>query len=235
METPSGKLFVVATPIGNMKDITLRAIEVLEHVDLILAEDTREAKKLLLGLNIQNTIVSYHQHSTDTARLKIFELIQAGKQIALITDAGTPGISDPGNELISFLVTFKADIEIIPVPGVSSLTTLLSVCGFKTQQFSFVGFLPKKGKRKLWESLLALSHPFVFFESPHRIVKTLQEMSVLFPDDTKIVLGRELTKLHETILRGNVKNVIAELNNALPVRGEIVVVVDSPHASNIPS
>lgn len=230
-----GKLFVVATPIGNLGDITRRGIETLSSVDFVLAEDSREAHKLLNSLELKKEIVVYHQHSSDTDRLKIFERLQRGQNAALITDAGTPGVSDPGNELVSFLVTFDPKSEIVPVPGASSLTALLSVSGFKTQQFTFLGFLPKKKHTKMWGELKQLTHPFVFFESPHRIIKTLHEMTSVFDDEVQIVLGREITKIHETILRGNIMFVTSELEKNLPVKGEIVVIVDPVRLQNIPS
>ncbi len=224
-----GKLYVVATPLGNLKDITYRAVQTLEEVDFVLAEDSRVAHKLLNSVNLKKDIVVYHQHSTDVSRLQIFERFKSGKSAALVTDAGTPGISDPGNELIHFLTTFNPNFKVVPIPGPSAVTALLSVCGFNTQQFSFYGFLPKKKLTKLFYEFSNLSHPYVFFESPHRIIKTLDLLNSILPKESLIVLGRELTKLHETILRGDINFVINELKKTLPVKGEIVVVVNPNH------
>ncbi len=235
MELTQGKLFVVATPLGNMKDITLRAIETLQAVDFVLAEDSREANKLLTALKIKKEVVVYHQHTSDTTRLHIFERLKRGEDAALITDAGTPGISDPGNELIHFLTTFDAKQEVTPIPGASAVTALLSVCGFPSQQFTFLGFLPKKKQSKLFKNLQDLEFPFVFFESPHRIIKSLEMLKEYFSENTHVCLGRELTKIHETIIRGNLDYVLLELKKNLPVKGEIVVVVNPEPHSNIPS
>lgn len=220
-----GTLYIVATPIGNLGDITLRAIETLKQADLILAEDTRVSLKLLSHLSISKEVVSYHQQSDDNKKLQILALILQGKNIALITDAGTPAISDPGGELIQFLLEKEPNIKVIPIPGASSLTAALSASGIKANEFLFLGFLPKKGKTKIWEKIKNLNSTAVFFESPHRIIKTLEEIKNNF-GDIKICVARELTKIHETIYRGTVSEVILSLNSGV-IKGEIVVILSN--------
>ncbi|MFH1543128.1 MAG: 16S rRNA (cytidine(1402)-2'-O)-methyltransferase, partial [Patescibacteria group bacterium] len=148
-----GDLYIVATPIGNLEDITLRALKTLKEVNFILAEDTRVSRKLLMHYEIDIPTLSYHQHSSDSKKFEILKMLLDGKNLALITDAGTPGISDPGNELIDFILEKEPDIKIIPIPGASAITTALSVSGFKAFNYIFLGFLPKKGNTKLFEWL----------------------------------------------------------------------------------
>lgn len=219
-----GTLYIVATPIGNLGDITIRAIETLGQVDLILAEDTRVASKLLSHLNISKDIISYHQQSDENKKLQILASLLQGKNIALITDAGTPGISDPGGELIQFLLEKEPEIKIVPIPGPSSLTTALSASGIRANEFLFLGFLPKKGKTKIWEKIQNVNGTTVFFESPHRIIKTLEEIKANF-GEVRICVARELTKIHETFYRGTVSEVITSLNSGV-IKGEIVVILD---------
>lgn len=226
-----GKLYVVATPLGNLEDITARALSTLRSVELVYAEDSRMASKLLSAYDISVPIQVYNQHSSDMTRLKISEVLKEDISVALITDAGTPGISDPGNELISFLVKVLPDLEVIPVPGPSSVTALLSVSGFPTQKFLFIGFLPKKKRQKLFSQLKDLEYPFVFFDSPHRILKTLKELQQVLSEKQEVVLGRELTKMHETIYRGTLKEVFEKLGSTASVKGEIVAVVNSKPSS----
>lgn len=219
------KLFIVATPIGNLKDITLRAIETLRSVDLILCEDTRRAKKLLETYDIKTKLMSYHQHSTQSKVGEISELLRE-YDTALITDSGTPGICDPGNKLIAELVRENLNIEIVPIPGASAVTALASVSGCNTDSYTFLGFLPhKKGKETLLKFIAEANTPVIFFESPYRIFKTLERLKELLDPDRKIVLGRELTKLHETIYRGNTQQVI-DLLKATSSKGEFVIMID---------
>ncbi|OGM27950.1 16S rRNA (cytidine(1402)-2'-O)-methyltransferase, partial [Candidatus Woesebacteria bacterium RIFCSPHIGHO2_01_FULL_39_95] len=199
-----GTLYIVATPIGNLEDITLRAIRVMGEVDIILAEDTRVAKKLLSSLNakwqIKNAkLVSYHQHSGEGKKLEILNYLLDGKNIALVSDAGTPGISDPGNELIDFLLSYKPDLKIIPIPGASAITTALSVSGFRADKFLFLGFWPKKKVKRLIELIRLTKMSFVFYESPFRILRTLETLEKAFGSDLRVFVGRELTKMHETV------------------------------------
>lgn len=219
-----GTLYVVGLPIGNLEDITLRALKILKEVDLILAEDTRVISKLLKHYDIENNILSYHQHSSDEKKMQILNYLQEGKKVALVTDAGTPGISDPGNELIDFLC--KAwPLKVEAVPGPSALTAALSVCGFRTNNFVFLGFLPKKKKGKIILKLKDLGFTFAFFESPNRVLKSLEFLKEIFGGEKRVLVAREITKIYETLYRGNIDSVIGELSDG-KIRGEIVVVVE---------
>lgn len=225
----SGTLYIVATPIGNLEDITLRAIKVLTEADIILAEDTRVTMKLLASLNSkiksQNAkLISYHQHSSESRKLEILNYLSEGKNIALVTDAGTPGISDPGNELIAFLFENDPQIRFVPVPGASAIITALSIAGFDVNRFVFIGFMPKKKKEKLLNWLKEGKVTFAYYDSPHRIIKNLSEIEKIFGRDVKIFVARELTKLYETLYRGSVQEV-SEMLQKTSIKGEIVVVV----------
>lgn len=217
-----GTLYIVATPIGNLEDITLRALRILKEVDLIIAEDTRVSGYLLRHYDINRAILSYHQHSGEDKKLQILNLLLDGKNIALVTDAGTPGISDPGNELIDYLLSFQPELQIIPIPGASALTTALSVSGFAANEFVFVGFMPKKKRTKLIKWLKEGKMTFAFYESPHRIIKSLNQLKDEF-GDAEVFIARELTKIHESLYRGKISDVIKNLTNK--IKGEIVVVV----------
>lgn len=228
----AGTLYIVATPIGNLEDMTLRALRTLKEVDLILAEDTRVTKKLLMRYDVDKPILSYHQHSKDEVKLRILSELLSGKNIALVTDAGTPGISDPGNELIDFLLEKEPSVKIIPIPGASAITTALSVCGFRADKFIFLGFMPKKKKNKLYEWLRGgpsassgRTITFAFYESPHRLLKTLSELKERFSPENRVFVARELTKLHENLYRGNIDEVIEKLSGKT-IKGEIVVIVE---------
>jgi len=213
-----GNLYIVATPIGNLKDITFRAIEVLKEVDIVLCEDTRESKKLLDAYNLDKKTASLHQHSTDE---KIESLLNEFENVAYISDAGTPGISDPGNKIVAKAVELGKTV--VPVPGVSAIITALSVSGFPTDKFLFLGFMPHKGKQKVFEEIKNSKHTAVFYESVHRIVKTLNEMKEVLEPDREILVARELTKKFETIYRGKVSEIIPMIKE----KGEFVVVVKS--------
>jgi 16S rRNA (cytidine1402-2'-O)-methyltransferase len=214
-----GKLFIVATPIGNLADITLRAIETLKKVDLIACEDTRHSKILLDKYDIQTPTVSYHQHSRLTKIDYLISQLKLGKDIALITDAGTPGISDPGQKLIKGVMKHK--IETVAIPGPSAIIAALSICGFNLHQFLYLGFLPKKkGRKTLLESLKKEKRAIVFYESPYRIVKTLNELKENL-GDRKVVVVRELTKKFEETYRGKLSEVIKKVNP----KGEFVVII----------
>ena len=224
-----GTLYVVATPIGNLSDITIRAKEVLSSVDFILAEDTRVVRNITKYLDIQNNTLIYHQHSGNTTKEKILNLLNSGQTLALVTDAGTPGVSDPGNELIDYLLSNNPNIKIVPIPGPSALTTALSVCGFNVSQFIFVGFLPKRKRQKLFEWLSQAQKPFVFFDSPFRIRKTLEELKDIFPD-RRVFIAREITKLHESLYRGTFDEVLSQLPSK--IKGEITVIVEGVPGKN---
>jgi 16S rRNA (cytidine1402-2'-O)-methyltransferase len=220
-------LYIVATPIGNLKDISLRALEVLKEVDLILCEDTRTTKKLLDRYQIKTLILSYHQHSKIQKIEYILQLLKEGKNLALVSDAGTPGISDPGNKLVQEVIKSLSDqVEIVPIPGPSAVAAAASISGFPMDRFLFLGFPPTKKKRKkFFEEIENSEHPVIFYESTYRIIKTLKELS-FFVRNREIVICRELTKKFETIYRGKIDEVIEQLKNKEVIKGEFVVVVD---------
>jgi 16S rRNA (cytidine1402-2'-O)-methyltransferase len=219
-----GIFYIIATPIGNLEDITLRAIRILRDVDLVLCEDTRVTKILLESLNIKTQLLSYHQHSLQDKIDYILENLKE-KNIALVTDSGTPGISDPGNKLIEeALKKFKDEIKIIPIPGPSALTAIASVSGFPTDKFLFLGFPPAKNKRKkFFDRVVSSEVPVIFYESSYRILKSLGELEGL-SENLKIVVGRELTKKFETIYRGEIREVIEKIKKD-PIKGEFAVII----------
>ena len=224
---PQGNLFIVATPIGNLGDITLRALETLKDVDIILCEDTRVSKVLLDHYIIKKPLLSYHHHSDARKINEIKDLLAEGKNVALVTDAGTPGISDPGNELIIHLAIEQFNnltISIIPIPGPSAAIAALSICGFPTDKFIFLGFPPHKNKRqKFFKEVATADHTIVFYESGHRIQKCLGELSTVLKPTQKVVVCRELTKKFEAIYRGTITE-ISKLD--MDKRGEFVVVIN---------
>lgn len=221
------KLYIVATPIGNLQDITLRAIEVLKSVDFIFCEDTRITKNLLNHYKINTKLESYHKFSDSNKEKRILELLESGKNIVYVSDAGTPGISDPGEKLISFILTNNPEIKIEAIPGASSIITALSICGFNCDRFNFLGFLPhKKGKETILKEIINSNITNIFFESTHRIIKTLEKLNSLgFQKNRKLVIARELTKKFETIYRGNLENVLSALKQSVN-KGEFVVIID---------
>jgi 16S rRNA (cytidine1402-2'-O)-methyltransferase len=215
-------LYIVATPIGNMEDMTLRAIRVLNEVDMVLAEDTRNTGKLLKRHGIEARLKSYHQQSSEKVAEDIITLLEEGKTLALVTDAGTPGIADPGNELIAKILDALPETKIEPVPGASSLTAALSVCGFPTNEFVFLGFLPhKKGRQTMLNEIAEMKRTIVLFESPHRIQKLFSELTERIPE-RKCAVFRETTKLHESRYRGSIQEVA---KMTIPTKGEFVVVI----------
>src|SRR3989338_3007070 len=196
------KFFVVATPIGNLGDITFRSIETLKSVDLILCEDTRETKKILNKYNINKPTMSYHAQSKLSKTDKIFELLEEGKNLALVSDAGTPGISDPGSLLISQIRARTTLAQVIPIPGATAVIAALSASGLPTHEFTFLGFLPhKKGRETLFKEIASAERTMVFYESPHRILKTLESLQKFCPHK-KVCLARELTKIYEEFKTG---------------------------------
>ena len=218
----SGQLFVVGTPIGNLEDITHRAISTLKSVDIILAEDTRNSKKLLNAHKIETKMISYHEHSSEKEIEKIIDLLLKGKDLALISDAGTPTISDPGYGLIRNCI--KHDIIIVPIPGVSAITAAMSVSGLPSDSFTFIGFLPqKKGRLKKIEQLNNIENTVILFESPYRLEKTLNQLLENL-GNRPVVVGRELTKLYEEVIRGNLSEVIMYFSKS-KVKGEIVIMI----------
>jgi len=221
------KFYVVATPIGNMGDITLRAIETLKSVDLILCEDTRETSKILQKYNIATATMSYHAQSKLAKVDKIFELLEGGKNLALVSDAGTPGISDPGAMLVSQIKNNLRDrVDVIPIPGASAVIAALSASGLATHEFTFLGFLPhKKGRETLFKEIASAKRTMVFYESPHRILKTLESLVKFCPDKT-VCMGRELTKIYEEFKTGTPVEILEYLNkNPVKQKGEFTVIV----------
>ncbi len=221
------KFYIVATPIGNMGDITLRAIETLKSVDLILCEDTRETKKILDKYNISKPTMSYHAQSKLAKTDKIFELLEEGKNLALVSDAGTPGISDPGALLVSKIKEhFNNGVNVIPIPGATALITALSGSGLPTHEFTFLGFLPhKKGRETLFKEIAESKRTMVFYESPHRILKTLESLAKFCPDKN-VCIARELTKIYEEFKTGTPEKVLEYFSaNKDKQRGEFTVIV----------
>lgn len=220
-----GTLYIVATPVGNLGDITLRAIETLKKVDLILCEDTRHTLPLLTRFGIKKPLISYHQHSSAAKIKEIVNLLNEGKKLALVTDAGTPGISDPGNLLIEELLKKDSGLKIIPLPGATALIAALSVSGFPADKFYFAGFPPQKKKRRaFFEDLAGRRETVVFYESPRRILKTLDELGEILGPRHEIMAARELTKHFETIYRGSLDSVEEKIKKDSP-RGEFVVLI----------
>lgn len=229
MSNTMGILYIVGTPIGNLGDITFRAIEVLKQVDYILCEDTRTSKKLLSHYNVMTKSFSYHAHSTDAKHEKIIADLENGKSIALITDAGTPGISDPGSLLVHALREKYSDaqIKVVAVPGASAVISALSISGTLGNQFTFLGFVPhKKGRETFFKNVLNFTHPVIFYESNHRIIKTLESLSSI-ENVGMVMLFREITKHFEETLFGEPKDLLAELtSHSEKQKGEFVVLVE---------
>lgn len=220
----NGILYIVATPIGNLEDITLRALRILKEADMVACEDTRVTRKLLNHYNIETQAIVYHQHTKDDKIQKIIEEILAGKNVALVTDAGTPGVSDPGNILVAEAIA--NDIVVLPIPGASALASIISVAGIDMQQFTFLGFPPhKKGRETYFKKVAALEIPIIYYESPHRVIKNL-EMLQRFAPEKKIILGRELTKMFEQVVRGSIAEVLEYFTeNPIKIKGEFVIIV----------
>lgn len=218
-------LYIIATPIGNLADITLRALETLKSVDFVLAEDTRETKKLLDHYQINTPLISYHQHSTPNKINEITELLKQGKNLALVSDAGTPGISDPGNQLINLTIKQLGSLKVVPIPGSCALTVAASISGFPTDKFNFFGFPPHKNKRqKFFKEVAEVKETVILYESVHRILKTLEDLKK-YLGERDIVLARELTKKFETIYRGTISQVMEQLKND-KILGEFVIVIN---------
>lgn len=219
-----GTLFVVATPIGNLEDITYRAVRVLSEVDLIAAEDTRHTKILLTKYDINTPMISYHKFNIRAKTPEIVELLNQGKNVALVSNAGMPGISDPGYELIKEAI--EQEVRVEPIPGPSAAITALAVSGIPTDEFTFVGFLPKKpGKKaKKLEELKSEVRTIIMYESPFRLVKTLQDILDVL-GDRRVAVCRELTKKFEEVIRGKASEVLGALRGKT-IKGEIVIVID---------
>ena len=234
MNDPSiGKLYLVGTPIGNLEDITLRAIRTLKEVDLIAAEDTRRTGKLLQHLQVKTPQISYHEHNHNSRIQELVERLEQGTQIALVTDAGMPSISDPGVQLVQ--VAIAHNISIIPIPGGTAVVSALAVSGLTTARFVFEGFLPVKETDRLarLDFLRTEIRTIVFYEAPHRLLKTLIDLEKTVGSGRKIVLARELTKIHEEFWRGNIADAIALYADQRQPKGEFTLVLDGAATTNI--
>lgn len=221
-------LYIVATPIGNLKDVTFRAIETLKGADIILCEDTRVTKRLLDHYHIIKPMLSYHQRSKLSRTEKIIEHLESGKQLALVTDAGTPGISDPGNELICALLAHFGDaLHVVPIPGPSAMTALIQAAGINLSKFVFLGFPPnKKGRETFFKKVIAACYPIIYYDSPHRFMKNLTLLAQLSTSPPSVIVGRELTKVFEEIRRGTTDEVLEYYgNHPEKLKGEFAVIV----------
>ncbi len=227
-----GKLYLVSTPIGNLEDITLRALRILKEVDLIAAEDTRHTRKLLSHYDIHKPLISYHEHNQREKEEFLLEEIKKGKNLALVTDAGTPGISDPGVNLVKRFL--QESIPVIPIPGPSALIAALSISGLPTESFIFYGFLPHKhsARQRMFSSLKDRPETLVFFESPQRLKACLQDALKTF-GDRQAVVAREITKIFEEVYRGKLAKIIKEIEGK-EIKGEITLVIaGSPAAKEV--
>lgn len=217
-----GKIYLVATPIGNLDDITLRAIKVLNEVDLIAAEDTRHTLKLLNHLNISKPLISYYKQNEKIKSSILIEKIKNGENIAIVSDAGTPGISDPGEEIVKEAI--KNNIEIIPIPGACALINALISSGISTKEFIFIGFLSanKKEKKEKLEEIKYYNKTLIIYEAPHKLIKTLEVIKEIL-GDRNICIGREITKIHEEFLRGKISEILEKIKEP---KGEFVIVIE---------
>jgi len=225
-------LYIIATPIGNLKDITLRALETLEKVALVAAEDTRVAKKLFSAHGISTPLISYHQHNASQRDPQLLLELEQGKDIALITDAGTPLVSDPGHSLVA--TCRQQGVEVVPIPGACACIAALSVNDFNITRFSFEGFLPPKRSARIsrLQQLCVCQHATILYEAKHRIVDVLEDVQLTFGPDRKLMIARELTKMHEQIVSSEVQQILEQLQNeTIPVKGEFVVVIEGADGS----
>ena len=217
-----GTLFLVATPIGNLEDITYRAVRILKEVDLILAEDTRQTLKLLNQLEISKPLETYHRHNEEEKQGEIIQKLLEGKSIALVTDAGTPGISDPGEVLVKEAI--KNDISIVPIPGACALINALVCSGLSTEKFSFYGFLPqnKNNRREVLSQIRNDKKTCILYEAPHKLIETLKELEKRV-EDRSCVVAKELTKIHETFYRGKISDILEKIKEP---KGEYIILVE---------
>ncbi len=228
MPVKKGTLFIVSTPIGNLADITFRAVETLKTVSFIAAEDTRRTRKLLNHFDIKTKLISYYEHNRFARIPQILQHLESGKDVAVVTDAGTPGVSDPAYKLIRSVI--QVDVKVEPIPGPSAFLTALVASGLPTDRFLFVGFLPpKKGRRKKLSDLASHEATLILYENPKRVVKTLSDIAT-FLGDRPAVVCRELTKVHEEIIRGTISELLSYFSRNSP-RGECVIMIgkDDPN------
>jgi 16S rRNA (cytidine1402-2'-O)-methyltransferase len=229
-EPKPGTLYIVATPIGNLEDMTFRAVRILQAVDMIAAEDTRHTGRLLQHFQVKTPQISYHEHNSNSRIPELLEYLQYGKAIALVSDAGMPGISDPGYELIKACI--DEGITVVPIPGASAVITALSAAGLPTDRFIFDGFLPAKSqqRKEYLESLQSESRTLVFYESPHRLRDTLADLGAILGSDRSLVIARELTKLYEEFWRGTIGDAMADYQEREP-QGEYTLLVAGTSSS----
>ncbi len=218
-----GELYIVATPIGNLEDITLRAIKILKQIDLVAAEDTRHTLKLLNHLEISKPLISYHRHNEEVKSDILIEELKKGKKIALVSDAGTPGICDPGEEIIKRCI--ENDINVIPIPGACAMINALICSGIDTKEFTFLGFLPlnKKNRKLKLEEIKNMNKTIILYEAPHKLLKTLQDLKEILKQ-RKVVIAREITKIHEEFIRKDLNELI---EMAKDIKGEIIIIIEA--------
>lgn len=228
-----GKLYLVGTPIGNLEDITLRAIRTLKEVDLIAAEDTRRTGKLLQHLQVKTPQISYHEHNHNYRIQELLRRLEQGKNIALVSDAGMPSISDPGVQLVQVAITHN--IPVIPIPGGTAVISSLAASGLMTARFVFEGFLPSKETDRLarLDSIRLETRTIVFYEAPHRLLKTLTDLLKTVGNERKIVLARELTKIHEEFWRGKIVDAISMYRESRQPKGEYTLVLEGAATTNL--
>ena len=218
----NGKLYIVATPIGNLEDITLRALKILKEVDIIAAEDTRQTLKLLNYFEISKPLISYHRHNEDIKSNILIEKLKKGENIALVSDAGTPGICDPGEEVIKKAI--EDGISVIPIPGACAMINALIASGLDTKEFCFLGFLPlnKKLRKEKMEEIRKSEKTIIIYEAPHKMKNTLEDLKEVLKN-RKIVLARELTKIHEEFIRKNIEELLKDIDN---IKGEMILIIE---------
>ena len=224
----SGKLYIVATPIGNLEDITLRALRILKEVDLIAAEDTRQTLKLLNHYEISKPLISYHRHNEEIKSNILIEKLLNGENIALVSDAGTPGICDPGEEIIKRAI--DENIEVIPIPGACAMVNALIASGLNTNEFNFLGFLPlnKKLRKEKLEEIKKSEKTIIIYEAPHKMKSTLEDLKDIL-QDRKIVLARELTKIYEEFIRKDINELLEEIDK---LKGEMILIIEGAPMEN---
>jgi len=229
----AGALYLVGTPIGNMEDITLRALRVLKEVDLVACEDTRHTVRLLDHYGIDKTTVSYHEHNELTRAAELIMHLEKGENVAMVSDAGMPGVSDPGYRLVALAV--RHHIKVVPVPGASAFLSALVASGLPTDSFHFSGFLPAKegARRTALEAIRKSPRTQIFYEAPHRIIEALQDVVELLGPERHVVVAREVTKLHEEFLRGTAEDVLATLQRRVEVKGEITLLIGKADSSEL--
>lgn len=223
-----GNLYIIATPIGNLEDITLRAIRILKEVDLIAAEDTRHTLKLLNHLEISKPLISYHRHNEEIRAEELIKELKTGKNIGLVSDAGTPGICDPGEEIIKKCI--EESIKVVPIPGACAMINALITSGISTKEFIFLGFLPlnKKSRKEKLEEIKNANKTIILYEAPHKLKNTLNDLSDIL-QSRGVVLARELTKIHEEYIRGTVKELMEKTDN---LKGEMILIIEKNNKDN---